>query len=71
MLPILIAFSPAFAAAGAAFLVSYASEHGLPVLSMPQLVRSAPAPLAPIWCEATRRWRHPVTRAFVKAPARP
>jgi hypothetical protein len=68
----LAAFSIAGLCTGAAFLASYIEENGFPEL--PTFRFALPAPVAvaapaPIWCERTRRWRHPVTRAFVKAPA--
>lgn len=75
----MLVFAAAFGLAGlacaTAFLASYAAENGLP-FDWPTLPRlalvpaRAPQPPAPIWCEATHRWRHPVTRAFVKAPTR-
>lgn len=75
MLLALAAFTVAGLATGSAFLASYAAENGLPfdlpALSLPRLAlaaAAAPKPSAPTWCEATRRWRDPVTRAFVKAP---
>ena len=72
MLTALAAFTLSGLATGTAFLASYVEENGFPEL--PTLRRAAFAPAAtataPIWCERTRRWRHPVTRAFVKAPTR-
>ena len=74
MLAALAAFTIAGLCTGTAFLASYIEENGFPEL--PTLRRAVPAPIAttdapsPIWCERPRRWRHPVTRAFVKAPAR-
>ena len=75
MLAALAAFSIAGLCTGTAFLASYIEENGFPEL--PTFRRAALAPanipagnvFAPTWCERTRRWRHPVTRAFVKAPA--
>ena len=75
MLAALAAFSIAGLWTGTAFLASYIEENGFPEL--PTLRRAALAPAiipagnnaSPLWCERTRRWRHPVTRAFVKAPA--
>lgn len=75
MLLAFAAFTVAGLATGTAFLASYAAEHGLPfdlpVLALPRFAlapAAAPQPPAPTWCEATRRWRDPVTRSFVKAP---
>lgn len=77
MLAITAAFGLAGLATATAFLASYAVENGLPfdpsALRLPRLALAparAPQSPAPIWCEATRRWRHPITRAFVKAPTR-
>ena len=75
MLAALAAFSIAGLCTGTAFLASYIEENGFPEL--PTLRRAPLVPVniparnsfAPTWCERTRRWRHPVTRAFVKAPA--
>ena len=71
MLTALTAFTLSGLATGAAFLASYIEENGFP--EMPVLRRAAvilvPEPPTPVWCERTSRWRHPVTRAFVKAPA--
>ncbi|KQT56104.1 hypothetical protein ASG52_24615 [Methylobacterium sp. Leaf456] len=76
MIVFAVAFGLSGIACGAAFLASYAADNGLP-FALPTLTRTpAPAlaapvaaqPLAPVWCETARRWRHPVTRAFVKAP---
>ncbi|TXM94098.1 hypothetical protein [Methylobacterium sp. WL116] len=75
MLLALAAFGVAGIATGSAFLASYAAENGLPfdlpTLALPRFALpsfAAPTPPGPTWCEATRRWRDPVTRAFVKAP---
>ncbi|MCJ2136385.1 hypothetical protein MKK69_20420 [Methylobacterium sp. J-026] len=77
MLAALLAFTVAGLATGSAFLASYVEENGFPELPTLRRAALAPAPsatalipavAAPIWCERTRRWRHPVTRAFVKAP---
>lgn len=72
MLAALAAFSVAGLCTGAAFLASYIEENGFPELPTFRRAALAPVPVAaaptPIWCERTRRWRHPVTRAFVKAP---
>ena len=73
MLALCAAFGLAGLGTGAAFLASYAAENGLPTFRLPRLAlapSAAPRPPAPIRCERTRRWRHPVARAFVKAPAR-
>ncbi|WP_342111776.1 hypothetical protein [Methylobacterium sp. SI9] len=75
MLAALAAFSIAGLCTGTAFLASWIEENGFPELPTFQRAAFVPAPapavaaLAPIWCERSRRWRHPVTRAFVKAPA--
>ncbi|MCJ2070057.1 hypothetical protein MKK75_14845 [Methylobacterium sp. J-030] len=72
MLAALAAFTIAGLCTGTAFLASWIEENGFPELPTLRLATLAPAPTAaapaPIWCERTRRWRHPVTRAFVKAP---
>jgi len=72
MLAALAAFSIAGLCTGTAFLAPYIEENGFPEL--PTLRRAAvvptPSVAGPIWCERTRRSRHPVTRAFVKAPTR-
>ena len=73
MLAALAAFSIAGLCTGTAFLASYIEENGFPELPTLRRVALIPAPVSafvPVWCERTRRWRHPVTRAFVKAPAR-
>ena len=72
---LLAAFGLAGIATAAAFLASYTAENGLPFdlsgFLAPRLApATAPSVPAPIWCERTRRWRDPVTRAFVKAPTR-
>lgn len=74
---LLAAFGLAGLATASAFLASYAAENGLPFdladLFAPRAVAPivpVAAPASPIWCERTRRWRDPVTRAFVKAPKR-
>ncbi|MCJ2063268.1 hypothetical protein MKK63_11155 [Methylobacterium sp. J-088] len=75
MLAALAAFSIAGLCTGTAFLASYIEENGFPELPAFRGVALAPAIIpagnnaSPLWCERTRRWRHPVTRAFVKAPA--
>ena len=70
---LLAAFGLAGIVTASAFLASYAAENGLPFdlssLLAPRLVLAPAAPM-PVWCERTRRWRDPVTRAFVKAPTR-
>jgi len=72
MLAALAAFSIAGLCTGIAFLASYVEENAVPELPTLSRVALIPAPVvtapAPIWCERTRRSRHPVTRAFVKAP---
>ena len=74
MLAIAAAFGIAGIATAGSFLISYTAENGLPFdlsgLLAPRLAPTPPAPPAPTWCERTRRWRDPVTRAFVKAPTR-
>jgi hypothetical protein len=68
---LLAAFGLAGIATASAFLASYAAENGLPFdLDGLMAPRAVPAPEqpSPVWCERTRRWRDPVTRAFVKAP---
>ena len=72
---LLAAFGLAGLATASTFLASYAAENGLPFdlsgFLAPRLAPAAvPVPPAPIWCERTRRWRDPITRAFVKAPTR-
>lgn len=75
MFVLAVAFGLSGIACGAAFLASYAADNGLPFAlpaparaSVPVQAVPTAQPLAPIWCESARRWRHPVTRAFVKAP---
>lgn len=74
MLAIAAAFGLAGLATATAFLASYAAESGLPfempVLRLPRLALVPARAPQPTWCERTHRWRHPVTRAFVKAPTR-
>ena len=72
---LLAAFALAGLATATAFLASYAAENGLPfdlagALAPRAVAVVVVAPPSPIWCERTRRWRDPVTRAFVKFPAR-
>lgn len=75
MIVLAIAFGLSGIACGGAFLASYAADNGLS-FALPAFGRApaAPAPVtaavppAPVWCETARRWRHPVTRAFMKAP---
>lgn len=67
-LPVEPASSVHLATVAAGFLLAACAAAFIPARRAAPAAPAAPAPGGPIFCPATRRWRDPVTRRFVKAP---